>query len=54
MTDIERKTTEIVVSVPTVAKAVGIFFAIVLTYLVRDACSTSRWRRCSSSASIRR
>jgi predicted PurR-regulated permease PerM len=33
----ERTTTEIVVSVPTVLKAVGIFFAIILVYLVRDA-----------------
>ena len=32
-----RTTTEIVVSVPTVVKAVGIFFAILLAYLVRDA-----------------
>jgi predicted PurR-regulated permease PerM len=31
------RTVEIVVSVPTVVKAVGIFFAIVLAYLVRDA-----------------
>jgi len=33
----DRTTTEIVVSVPTVVKAVGIFFALLLTYLVRDA-----------------
>jgi predicted PurR-regulated permease PerM len=32
-----RTTTEVVVSVPTVVKAVGIFFALLLTYLVRDA-----------------
>ena len=32
-----RRTVEIVVSVPTVVKAVGIFFALLLTYLVRDA-----------------
>jgi predicted PurR-regulated permease PerM len=32
-----RTTTEIVVSVPTVVKAVGIFFALLLAYLVRDA-----------------
>jgi predicted PurR-regulated permease PerM len=31
------RTVEIVVSVPTVVKAVGIFFALVLVYLVRDA-----------------
>jgi predicted PurR-regulated permease PerM len=30
-------TVEIVVSVPTVVKAVGIFFALILVYLVRDA-----------------
>jgi predicted PurR-regulated permease PerM len=32
-----RRTIEIVVSVPTVVKAVGIFFALILAYLVRDA-----------------
>ena len=37
MSGADRTTTEIVVSVPTVVKAVGIFFAILLTYLVRDA-----------------
>ncbi len=31
------QTVEIVVSVPTVVKAVGIFFALILVYLVRDA-----------------
>ena len=30
------RTVEIVVSVPTVVKAVGIFFALLLAYLVRD------------------
>ena len=33
----DRTTTEIVVSVPTVVKAVGIFFALIVAYLVRDA-----------------
>ena len=37
MSGADRNTTEIVVSVPTVVKALGIFFAIILTYLVRDA-----------------
>ena len=37
MSGADRNTTEIVVSVPTVVKAVGIFFALLLTYLVRDA-----------------
>jgi predicted PurR-regulated permease PerM len=32
-----RRTIEIVVSVPTVVKAVGIFFALIIVYLVRDA-----------------
>ena len=32
-----RPSVEIVVSVPTVVKAVGIFFALLLAYLVRDA-----------------
>jgi predicted PurR-regulated permease PerM len=32
-----RSTTEIVVSVPTIVKAVGIFFALLLAYLVREA-----------------
>ena len=31
------RTVEIVVSVPTVVKAVGIFFGLLLIYLVRDA-----------------
>ena len=31
------QTVEVVVSVPTVVKAVGIFFALILVYLVRDA-----------------
>ena len=31
------RTVEIVVSVPTVVKAVGIFFALIVAYLVRDA-----------------
>ena len=37
MTGTDRKTTEIVVSVPTVVKAVGIFFGLIVAYLVRDA-----------------
>ena len=32
-----RQKVEIVVSVPTVVKAVGIFLALILVYLVRDA-----------------
>jgi predicted PurR-regulated permease PerM len=35
--DAGTRKVEIVVSVPTVVKAVGIFFALLLTYLVRDA-----------------
>ena len=31
------RTVEVVVSVPTVVKAVGIFFGLILAYLVRDA-----------------
>lgn len=41
MTGADRTTTEIVVSVPTLVKAVGIFFALVLAYLVRDRGNSS-------------